>query len=634
MEALVGKRIRQLTVLAPDLTEGDPDRPPGSNDGMHAFNQVLDSVRKYRRLVVTIVAVGTLLVAGLSLVMPPSYMATAQLAVDVRQPSAVDARGLTPALTATAEEAIIDTHVTVLLSDAYLRRLLPALSLPDDAKNEETQTWAQKLRALAGNAWSAMLLKKPVSSEGTALAALKRNLRAGQERRSRIIAVTAVNRDPYRAAEIANTVARSYVDEVGRQKQAEVEQTLKSLLALSSKIQHDLTATQEELRASRPGQTSQSRDELESRATMLSQQFETLLRRRQELTVQSLIVEPDVGLLATASPPERPSSLHPLLVIPPAAIVFALLGCVLAVILNRFDKTLHTEAEATEALRIPCAGSVPPIPFEPGKQQPGKQQQHVLGQPTGDYAKAIRSILVSVLADGPGAARPQRVILVSSSVPGEGKTSLAWSLGILATRLGLRTLIFDVGQSGARRGDGSAGLLSSLTHDRPLADVIEPIQDLGIDYLPAGLSDSNRLRVLASPRISPLLRQMGDAYDLVVIDGPSLEEAPEARFLAGCADQVLFVVRCGTTNRETARATLQQLAGTEHLNAAHTTRLSSVLTRADLSQPGQLGAHPLQLFKRIWTGTRGQRQQSLRGTTGNATVAAKYPAWPHLRSRS
>jgi uncharacterized protein involved in exopolysaccharide biosynthesis/Mrp family chromosome partitioning ATPase len=615
MEALTGNRIRPLTALSPDLAENEPQRSPASNDGLHTLKQVLDSVRKYRRLVVTMIVAGPLLVAIFNLLTPASYLATAQLAVDVRQSGATDALGGNgaPAAPVGAEEAIIDTHVTVLLSDAYLRRLLPALSALEDARKSEltrSRTWAQGLGTLVGNAWSAtkelILFKKHESSDGAALAALKRSVKAGQERRSRIIAVTSTSSDPLRAAEIANTVAQSYVDEVTRQKQSDVEQALNSLSTQSSKIQHDLAKAEEELKTYRPGQASPSRDTLEWRVTTLAQQFETLLRRRQELTAKGLIVQSDVSLLAIASPPERPNSLHPLLIVPPAAIVFALLGCVLAVILNRLDRTLHTETDATEALRIPCAGLVPSIPPEQSKQP-----QYVLGQPASHYARAIRSILVSILPSGPAAPRSQRIILVSSSIGGEGKTTLAWSLGLYAARLGLRTLLLDAGQFVRRRGDENASLLSLLTHDRPLADVVEPIQDLGIDYLPAGLSDGNRLRILTHPKISPLLRQMSDAYDLVVIDGPSLLEAPEARLLASWADHVLLAVHCGTTNRETALATLHQLARAEHLNAAQNTRFSSVLTRADPSQHNQFGRRAEQLLKRIWSRSAiGRRQQS------------------------
>jgi uncharacterized protein involved in exopolysaccharide biosynthesis len=140
---------------------------------------------------------------------------------------------------------------------------------------------------------------------GEALAGLKRGLKVGQERRSRIISVAFTASDPQHAAEIANTVAKSYVDELVRQKQSDTEQVLNSLATQSSKIQRELAKAEEELRTYRVGQGATSQDSaLERQVTTLAQQFETLLRR-QEQTARERIVQPDVGLLATASPPER-----------------------------------------------------------------------------------------------------------------------------------------------------------------------------------------------------------------------------------------------------------------------------------------------------------------------------------------
>ena len=157
MEALVGNRIRPLTALSPDLSDHEPERSPASNDGLQMLKQIFDSVRKYRRLVLTMTIVGPLLLAAFSLFMSPSYLATAQLAVDARQSGGGDAgtNGPAAAPAAGAEEAAIDTHVTVLLSDAYLRRLLPALSALDDARNNSRPaTWSKRLGTFLGNAWS------------------------------------------------------------------------------------------------------------------------------------------------------------------------------------------------------------------------------------------------------------------------------------------------------------------------------------------------------------------------------------------------------------------------------------------------------------------------------------------------
>ena len=632
MEALVGKRIRSLTVLSPDLAESGSDRSAAPDDGVHTLKRVLDSIRKYKRLVRTIIVVGTLLVAAISFLIPASYLATAQLAVDVRQSGAADAVGPSGAASAAAEESIIDTHVTVLLSDAYLRRLLPTFSELENAKHSAgTGTWLQELRTLVGGAWSAAegLIRKREPEDVAALSALKRSLKAGQERRSRIISVTFADSDPQRAADTANTVAQSYVDEVARQKQNSVELALDALAAQSSRIQHDLAKAEGELKSYRLGDTSPPREALEWRVTTLAQQFEMLLRRRQELTASALMVQPDVSILALASPPNYPASLHPLLIVPPAAIVFALLACVLAVVLSRFDRTLYTETDATEALRIPCVGLAPAI-----LPELGKQLQYLIAQPASDYARAIRSVLVSILASGPTGSRSQHIVLVTSSIEGEGKTTLAWSLGLSAARLGRRALLLDFGQLTRRPTDESASLLGVLTNNRPLAEAVQHFSDFGMDYLPAGLSDGNRFRILANPKLSSLFRQLSDAYDFVIIDGPSLLESPEARLLAGWADHVLLAIRWGSTSREMAQSTLHQFARLEHLDAAQDTRFSSVLTRADPSQHDRFGRQAERLLSRTWAALAGKVKAAFtRKPTTKAAVDLKRSASPNLKSR-
>jgi polysaccharide biosynthesis transport protein len=604
MEALAGKRIRPLTALSPDPAQNEHELPLAerslaSHDSFHTWKQMLDSVRKYRKFIVRITVVGALLAGAAGVFMQPSYMATSQLTVDVRQSGTGDGSNSANATTSPtpgAEEAVIDTHVTVLLSDAYLRRLLPALRALDaqSAASARPRSWTQALRTTLDSAWTAtkrLIFGPP--NPGQALAALKRGLKVGQERRSRIISVTFTASDPQRAADVANIVAESYVDELVRQRQGDTEQVLDSLATQSAKIQQDLTKAEEELNVSRSRPASATRDSaLEWRVSTLAQQFETLLRR-QEQVAKNMIVQPDVSLLAAASPPDRPGSLSPLFIVPPAAIALALLACFLAVVLDRFDRTLHTEEEAAEALQIPCAGLLPAIP--PGPIEPSR---YVLEQSASPYSKAVRSILVSILASDSAPSRSQRIVLVSSSAAGEGKTTLAWSLGYYATRLGWRTLLLDFGQVRRRAGDKGADLLSVLAYGRPLGDAVQHIQESGIDYLPAVSSDGSQLLLLANSKVAPFLRQLSEMYDFVFIDGPSMQESPEARLLASWADHILLAVRSGSTHREVALATLHQLAQSEHLSPGRVTRFSSVLTRANASQSYQSGSPVKQLPKR------------------------------------
>jgi succinoglycan biosynthesis transport protein ExoP len=576
MEALTGKRIRPLTILSQEWQKTEPNPP---DDAVKTLKQVLDSIRRYRPFILRMIGLGALLAVLGSLFVSPSYMATAQLAVHTRSDASGPASNPAGTPTSGSEDSTIDTHVTVLLSDAYLRRLLPALrTLDGTAHDEATEpaTWTTRARTLFRTAWSKskelLFSSKSQPSDGSAVAALKGRLKASQERRSRIISVIVTDADPKRAAEVANLVARSYVDELVRQKQAVQAQALDAIAVQSAAVQRDLSKTQAELDAGRHGNTSPSqRAALDWQMTTLAQQFETLLRRRQELTTKAVVAEPEVSLIADASPPDLPNSLNPLLLVPPVTIAFALFACLLAVILHRFDRTLHTEAEAAEALRIPCAGLIPSIPRELSGQP-----RRILEQPAIAYTRAIRSTVVALLAD-PIVSRSQRIVVVTSSIRGEGKSAVSWSFGFYAAQLGQRVLFLDFGQLSRRPGANTADLFSVLADDHPVADAIQHIHEFGIDYLPAGLSDGNRLWLLANPKMSLLFEQLRDTYDLVVINAPSLQDAPEVRLLARWADHVLLAVRAGSTNRDLAQSMLHQFTRTEDLKA--NTQFWSVLTR-------------------------------------------------------
>jgi len=584
MDALTDKRIRPLTVLPQEGPETEPDtarRSPGSDD---AVQTVLDSIRKYKPFIVRMTAAGFLLAVAASVLLSPSYTAITQLAVNARNPGAADSASSSgDAPTANAEDSALDTHITVLLSDPYLLRLLPPLRALDDERYDSNVPlpWTKRAWALFRPAWLKIkeLLSITEHPDGEALAALRNRLIVARERRSRIISVSFTDPNPQRAAEVANLIARSYVDQLARQKQTNEAQTLNAVAI----VQRELSKVKAELDASRLDQTSSSQSAaLEWQMMTLGQQFEMLLRRRQDVIAKGLVIESEVTVVANASPPELPSSLNPLFLIPPATIAFALFACLIAVARNRFDRTLHTEPEAVDALRIPCAGLIPSIP-----RGLSRQPLHILQQPAIEYTRAIRSIVVSLLlSSDPTAPRSQQIVLMTSSTRGEGKTAVSWSLGFYAAQLGRRVLLLDLGHLFRRPGGQISDLFKVLTHDQPPADAIQHIQELGIDYLPAGFSGGNRLWMLASPKVSLLFEQLRDAYDLVVIDAPSLQEAPEVRLLLRWTDHVLFAVRAGRTNRYMAQTTLHLIARTEHPNVE--TKFWSVLTRRHPSEHDQI----------------------------------------------
>jgi len=104
-----------------------------------------------------------------------------------------------------SDDPTIDTHVTVMSSDAYLRRLLPALRMLDNPANENGSVLRTALSKIKG-----FLSFRKDPSDGAAVAALKGRLKVSQERRSRVISVIASDPNPQRAADVANLVTGDF----------------------------------------------------------------------------------------------------------------------------------------------------------------------------------------------------------------------------------------------------------------------------------------------------------------------------------------------------------------------------------------------------------------------------------------
>ena len=149
MEAFTNKRILPVTVLSQGRSNGD-ESPP--DDAIAAFKHVFESIRRYKLFIVKMIGAGALLAVLGSIFMSPTYLATAQLVVSARSGGAADNAGApgNSSPTGGSDDPTIDTHVTVMSSDAYLRRLLPALRMLDNPANENGSVLRTALSKIKG----------------------------------------------------------------------------------------------------------------------------------------------------------------------------------------------------------------------------------------------------------------------------------------------------------------------------------------------------------------------------------------------------------------------------------------------------------------------------------------------------
>jgi Mrp family chromosome partitioning ATPase len=369
-------------------------------------------------------------------------------------------------------------------------------------------------------------------------------------------------------------VKLSHEESVATAQAAAIEQRLSAVQRASDDVRlHDLVAA----------------------AAAAHHRYERLVQRRNQLVEQGDDVTAAARLLSRAAVPHRASSLNPLLFLAPGIVAFLMLGCLVALLRDRLDQGVYSENDVTSVLGLRCAGFVPlsrgVIPTEGTAMGTGAA--------VAPFTEALRGIMVSLQLVAPHKRKPQ-VILVTSSVSGEGKTTLALGLAACAVRMGAKVLLLDmdaravtdmsaVPGSWPRREPGR-GMVDLLAPDRALIEAIPTGLGMRLDYLRVWRGPASELPSLFSgEQMSDLVRRPWSGYDLIFIDSAPVLAKAEVRLLAAIADQIVFAVRWHKTRRDDARAALALLRGYGPHGADMTAAISGVITQVDLGPSRALG---------------------------------------------
>ena len=160
--------------------------------------------------------------------------------------------------------------------------------------------------------------------------------------------------------------------------------------------------------------------------------------------------------------------------------------------------------------------------------------------------------------------RQPKVILITSSVPGEGKSTVAANLAAAMAQLGKKVLLIDgdlrkASQHHLWQLNNKAGIKDIITHKTPLANVVSrPMKQL--DLLTSGTIAPNPLALLDSSEMSELVAAARKEYELVIIDAPPLAVTADVLTLSKLADGIVFVSRPGIVENESAQLAQETIA--------------------------------------------------------------------------
>jgi polysaccharide biosynthesis transport protein len=355
---------------------------------------------------------------------------------------------------------------------------------------------------------------------------------------------------------IANAVKGDV--EAARDREAALSRNLDDLKAQAARI----GATEVDILA-------QQRDADANRAL-----FDRLLSRAKEAAVESGLQTADAEIVSRADVPDRPAFPNKPLFL--AAAFFAALAAagLLVFCVESLDQGFRDLDEAERELGVPALGF---IPYLPRRGAPGPES-YAVERPLSTYAEAIRSIHTSLILSDVDRA-PKR-ILVTSSLPGEGKTSLSVALARLMAAAGKRVILIDCDlrrrNASQLLGAGEGpGLVDCLLGTIAAPDAVLSDPDSGADLLPAGSRASNPADLLGSEAMRRLLAALGTNYDLVIMDSAPVLAVSDTRSFCRLADKVIMIVRWQSTRKAAAAPALKLIA------AAGGDVAGTLLTHAD-----------------------------------------------------
>ena len=171
-------------------------------------------------------------------------------------------------------------------------------------------------------------------------------------------------------------------------------------------------------------------------------------------------------------------------------------------------------------------------------------------KPDSMVSEAVRNLRTSILMSNLNQVK--QVIMLTSSVPKEGKTILSFALAQNMVGLGKRILLIEADirrrvQSVEIDRNNTVALLDLVAGDKKLKEVSLYVEELGFDILTATRSDKNAADIFASQRFSELLTELREYYDYIIIDSPPVLAVPDARLIGAVSDANIYVVEWNKT---------------------------------------------------------------------------------------
>ncbi|MBI5204611.1 MAG: polysaccharide biosynthesis tyrosine autokinase [Nitrospirae bacterium] len=285
--------------------------------------------------------------------------------------------------------------------------------------------------------------------------------------------------------------------------------------------------------------------------------YELLLKKLQEASLSSGINISNAQIVDSAVIPKSPVKPNRGLNMLLATMAGLLGGIFAAFFVEYMDDSIKTTEDVDKALGLPFLGLIP--------SEKGKGPLYISSDSKSIIAEAYRTVRTGIILSAAG--EPPRVLLVTSTVPEEGKTTTSANLAIAMAQMGEKVLVID---GDMRRHnlhevfnlDNTIGISDIIVGRETLASAVKYIEGMpNMNVITGGTLAPNPSELLGSNRMKELLAAMREKYDRVIIDSPPLMACSDSLVLSKLSDGVIIVIWGGVTSRGIIKKAGQSLLG-------------------------------------------------------------------------
>ncbi len=295
--------------------------------------------------------------------------------------------------------------------------------------------------------------------------------------------------------------------------------------------------------------------------------YDIVLKRHKDTDLLELLRTNNVSVLDRALLPVTPVKPNRKVVMVLAVILGALGGVALSLFFEYLDDTMKSQDDVEKVLGVSFLGIVPTI-REQGQEQLSAAERgrhhdlHAHRRPKSAVAECVRSVRTNLFFMTPD--HPLKRLLVTSSGPQEGKTTVATNLAIAMAQSGSKTLLVDTDMRRPRlhRAFGlanDAGVSNLIMGQARIEDVVKETPVPNLFVLPCGPVPPNPAELLHTQRFQQLLTELEGRFERIILDSPPVAAVADALILSGVVDGLVLVVKAGHTSRELALRTRQSL---------------------------------------------------------------------------